>query len=517
MRDWWEAGCPRALSIQTWALAMPAVVAFALVVTSSRSNTLPATAVLSVLAGYLMAGIVASCVRHLIVRQSASRQARWSLLVLVVAGPITVFGARAMVSLAGFPAQGAPPAVAVVAACVGAVWLTAAAQVVYWSDQLSDARGVLMRELGRQQLLVQSARDQRDQDRQRILTDIETTLEAGLEPASDGEAAIVRVLDGVVADVIRPVSHGLHHRRVSEEELFHRPFDLSGPGQVHWGAFRALRSRPARGDVFLVGGMFASAVLALASTIRLEQMSVLIAVSVGLLVSWAAGLGWLVLTSHAAAVGERAEAQAALAAADWASARLQQALWVSRRQLANSLHGPVQARVISAALQLRQSDVDDWAHVVARLRRDLNSLLRAEDEDGDWRLGWARLLQTWSLSIHIDARFDDRVAEALDRDQVAGQALVAVVGEAVTNAVRHGGARTVTITIDRVPGDQLTVIVDDDGQMDETGSDPGLGTLVFEAACLDWSLVNQPAGHRLIARVPVVNAVEKTEATMGVL
>jgi len=103
------------------------------------------------------------------------------------------------------------------------------------------------------------------------------------------------------------------------------------------------------------------------------------------------------------------------------------------------------------------------------------------------------------------------VAQALDADPVAGQSLVAVAGEAVTNAVRHGDARTIHLTVEQLTPDELHLTVNDDGPIEGTPGDPGLGTAVFEAACIEWRVTTTESGHRLEARLPISATREKTE------
>jgi len=125
-------------------------------------------------------------------------------------------------------------------------------------------------------------------------------------------------------------------------------------------------------------------------------------------------------------------------------------------------------------------------------------------------LAWERLNHIWNFSIQMEASLPPDVARALDADPVAGQSLVAVAGEAVTNAVRHGDARTIHLTVEQTSPDELQLTVDDDGPIEGTSGDPGLGTAVFEVACIDWRVTTTDNGHRLEARLPISPTREKT-------
>jgi nitrate/nitrite-specific signal transduction histidine kinase len=109
----------------------------------------------------------------------------------------------------------------------------------------------------------------------------------------------------------------------------------------------------------------------------------------------------------------------------------------------------------------------------------------------------AQLTQLWAgyLNIEVTNKFAGN-----DLSQQTTASVVQVVSEAVSNAVRHGLARNIRISVE--PGDptgsHLVVTVQDDGLGPRSGKS-GLGTELFRAAAgVNWSLVAGESGGSVL-------------------
>ena len=191
-------------------------------------------------------------------------------------------------------------------------------------------------------------------------------------------------------------------------------------------------------------------------------------------------------------------------------ARIQQRLRHEHQVLGSLLHGPVQGALLAVAASLervdartpageRQALVDDAARQLAEVERRLAAPAddgQSLDEalDGVLML-WTRVLDV-RLTVHDDARM------ALDATPAARGAVADVLAEALTNAFRHGGARTawVDISLD-ARGARMRVI--DDGQM-SGGTTPGMGSRLYDECAQEWSLTRRDDGRtELILTAPV--------------
>lgn len=138
----------------------------------------------------------------------------------------------------------------------------------------------------------------------------------------------------------------------------------------------------------------------------------------------------------------------------------------TRREVAEWLHGRLQAELLVAADEVRRTGPtgEEVADRLTRLRDDeLRALTRSlhptlAEVDLEGALG--ELARRLAGSVEVSVRLDrDLVRAALPR--AVAVAAYRVCEEAVANAVKHGGARHVTVTFERAGADGRLVVADD--------------------------------------------------------
>jgi signal transduction histidine kinase len=196
-----------------------------------------------------------------------------------------------------------------------------------------------------------------------------------------------------------------------------------------------------------------------------------------------------------------------------AVARINALLTHERRTFARHLHASVQAAVNAGSLLLRRAldhhddgSDDVPADVVARVGQLLErSLLDLDRRDADDRGFPARLdavAATWRELCDVSMDVGDDVLVRLATDPVASATLGDLVAEACANAVVHGNATTLQVTL-RLTGDQAHARVRDDGTAVHPMRRDGLGTRTLEAHCTSWSLEIDEGGTTLEATLPI--------------
>jgi hypothetical protein len=167
----------------------------------------------------------------------------------------------------------------------------------------------------------------------------------------------------------------------------------------------------------------------------------------------------------------------------WRVKRLHMVQWAQQRGLARALHGPVQSSIAAAVQRLRSRDALD----VGSLRSELIGLLdRGASAAGDsWTSGISRVQSTWEGLCGVRLVADGGTPAAIDEDPVCADIAVEIVTEAVSNAVRHGNARSIEVTASE-QGQALILTIRDDGS-GEAGFDAGLGTRLLDDCSLSWS------------------------------
>jgi hypothetical protein len=174
-----------------------------------------------------------------------------------------------------------------------------------------------------------------------------------------------------------------------------------------------------------------------------------------------------------------------------------------QQQLARLVHGQIQARIIGTALLLEQTAREGRREPRRRARptaRRLPPERSSRPYPGRAR-ATRRARDGVGIAADVDLDLAPDVTARLDADRTASEAIVAVVGEALTNAVRHGGASSVRVRVAWEPmTSEMLVVVDDDGRLDERGS-PGLGSQLFHEHTRWWTLTPGDGGTRLAARI----------------
>ena len=190
--------------------------------------------------------------------------------------------------------------------------------------------------------------------------------------------------------------------------------------------------------------------------------------------------------------------------AEEVDARQLEALLVSRelartsRDLAQYVHGTLQANLLATALAIEQAAESGDERAFARALADARaSLTRQPDEgsasDPDIATALARVAGLWRGFLEV------RVDVAPDLQGPMPPALVSdvsrIVGEAVANARKHGAARDVLVSVRRAPDrTHLHITVADDGT-GPTGGVKGMGAAWLDFIAPDgWSLAPCPGG-----------------------
>jgi len=198
--------------------------------------------------------------------------------------------------------------------------------------------------------------------------------------------------------------------------------------------------------------------------------------------------------------------RAVIADITWSLARMRQRLRHEHRMLGTLLHGRVQGALVGVARALESAPADMPAAERTRLVRDsLDTLREVEvmlesppDEEQALDDALDDLLALWRRSLAISLDVSDDAQRVLNHDPAARQVTVDVVAECLTNALRHGGARSAWISLTTNPG-SVELTVQDDGTL-SPGPD-GMGSALFDEASPQWSRVSD--GGRTVVRLRV--------------
>lgn len=218
---------------------------------------------------------------------------------------------------------------------------------------------------------------------------------------------------------------------------------------------------------------------------------------------------WLALATIRAVARERRGVEARLREVldglAVVTTRRRQRIRHERQVLGRLLHGSVQATLLSVAARLARAaddrDPRQAVEVAAVELAELRDRLSAGPEE-EWTVRGALddLVVLWAGVLRVQVAANDVVLAAVDAAPATRSGVVDVVAEGLTNAVRHGGARHVTVRIAPEGEDRVEVEVVDDGSGMGPG-EPGMGSAMLDEVAAWWSLDATPDGCRLRASV----------------
>lgn len=189
-------------------------------------------------------------------------------------------------------------------------------------------------------------------------------------------------------------------------------------------------------------------------------------------------------------------------------ARLNEELWMQRRSLSKTLHGPVQGTLNAAALIMSQeASAHDNDHaradVTARLSRATEALEAARPERINVAQELTLIAANWQGIIEVDVDVVPDTLQRIQTDPLCAASFVDIVGEATANAVVHGHAKRIVFHVTEQGTREVLINAVDDGTGVDQRDGGGLGSQLLREACTEWGLSSHDGATRLLAVIPV--------------
>lgn len=183
------------------------------------------------------------------------------------------------------------------------------------------------------------------------------------------------------------------------------------------------------------------------------------------------------------------------------SSMLRQHEYIASRQLSHVVHGSVQTALNAAALRLSMADHPDQK-LLATIRSDIEEAIRRIDTSGSAYVmlvqTLADLVELWEGTADVAWTMDHRTIRLLAECPPTASSVGEIVTECTSNAIRHGRARRVEVSV-RAVDDAIEVIVSDDGSGVPSTAEPRLGTRMLDELCLSWECTSTVSGTTVMA------------------
>jgi two-component sensor histidine kinase/uncharacterized membrane protein len=172
-------------------------------------------------------------------------------------------------------------------------------------------------------------------------------------------------------------------------------------------------------------------------------------------------------------------------------ALFEQQLWLGQRAWQFVVHGTVQS-ALTAALTRLQSSPEPEQYLLNRVSEDIDRARKALIDPPIREIDLADALNqmqaTWRGICDIKISITDRAGRSLQKNNDACICVNEILKEAVSNAVRHGDAKNVSVEIDRVDDFELAILVSNDGLPLSAQKRLGVGSRLIEELTTDWSI-----------------------------
>jgi signal transduction histidine kinase len=191
----------------------------------------------------------------------------------------------------------------------------------------------------------------------------------------------------------------------------------------------------------------------------------------------------------------------------WTIAALNGQHWLQKKQFARKIHGPIQSEVAAAAIRIERSlttgEVTESGEVVLHNLRDrLAKILDDTKGTSDVRPVLAEIAETWHGLCKIDLAMSDAVEATLKQDPTCVETVLEIAREACSNAIRHGSAENIHLTVELVDTDLVKLTVINDGTKVDSQSKRGVGSAYLDDCSYSHELVANSDGATLIATIP---------------
>jgi signal transduction histidine kinase len=178
---------------------------------------------------------------------------------------------------------------------------------------------------------------------------------------------------------------------------------------------------------------------------------------------------------------------------EWNVARIREGQYQNQRNLARALHGSVQAKLASAYLELEKISVeskDDPVRVNQILTEIQESIATINSRQPE-HVGVSTLItQTaanWASVATVSSQVSEHDLQLIEQDDLCVVALLDVIPDLVFNAIKHGKANSIEISIKFQDERVVELIVKDNGIHELLDLGPGLGTKILNESAISWN------------------------------
>lgn len=529
MKYWLRMGGPNAITWQAWLILSPISIFFTwIVLPEGYASTANLWNGLTVgLIAHVATGLVLFLAKHTILRDSARRPLPLlTLIMFALAGTARGWSAAYFLERLGVTEQADYGQRMLAGAIIVLIWFAVAAVMVDGQKAYRRSYKELVEKLQRQISIRTEQKKALENSQQQLLAEIQRTLEKALQSGKSS-----RDLINAAEELIRPLAHQMsttsrfrltsaqppnrrvHLGPVLRTALFQTPYNplwtilmavlatlysrlwQFGPVALLdsffttitiWSMFTLARRWKLYGVWvipvwFLTGLISALGTAVISGSLTLEAFPNALYFSINVVVPAA-------IIAAIGAFDRNSDSNLKLLSevtdqVEWEAASLEQRAWVEQQRLARFVHSELQSRLRAFALKLELTGRSPSDEEIERLRQECERAFPLQSEQKKFQDFLANAQELWEGAVQIKADVSKEALMALAADSYASAATEEICREAIVNAVKHGKAKTIELTLQVIDStaSQLTLnlrIIDDGFGIESSKTGMGLAEIV---------------------------------------
>ena len=176
------------------------------------------------------------------------------------------------------------------------------------------------------------------------------------------------------------------------------------------------------------------------------------------------------------------------------NSQLRQEVWLNRRRIASILHGSVQAALYASAIRLAKIGKPTEAEINSVQVDIATAISKLETTDGAETFVEVlnQIREVWEGAVEVQLpQITPDIAAQMEGNPVASACAAEVVREAVSNAVKHGKAEHIVISVEMSGPNLLGITVSNDGHPLPAEVEAGYGSTILDEVAFSWQLENR--------------------------
>ncbi len=202
----------------------------------------------------------------------------------------------------------------------------------------------------------------------------------------------------------------------------------------------------------------------------------------------------------------------------WLVARSNAEMWQKQRTLSTFLHGQVQNSISAAVIRfdMARSAQADMASATAEARSvstsAIDSIANPPEASLLLQTAFEQIVSGWNGVCEVGIDIAEQVQNRINSDPSCCRVTVDIVQESISNAIRHGQAKRVSVQIQLLAATEVQIEITNDGLAVPAEPTTGLGTKLLTDCAISWSRENRETEVSVLCLVPLTASIVESAA-----